>query len=149
AANFYATNFDEAKNGFIAIAADPSSPWRQNALYLVARALTRKASLGAAETKNEALSQAETQLQKILADKKLSSLHPASVRLLNLVRLRLHPSERLNELAQTLTSKTSNPNLKQDLWDYTVLLDGFLETDDANTKHPAIPRDQDLTDWIA
>ena len=148
AANFYSTDFDEAKKDFIAIAADPNSPWRQNALYLVARVLTRRASLGAAETKSEALSQAEAQLQKILADRKLSSLHAASNRLLNLVRLRLHPAERLNELAQTLTAKAANPNLKQDLWDYTVLLDGFLEKDEAATTPAAIPKDQDVTDWI-
>src|SRR5262249_33479654 len=37
AANFYATNFDEAKKGFEAIAADSGSPWKQNAIYLVAR----------------------------------------------------------------------------------------------------------------
>jgi hypothetical protein len=148
AANFYSTNFDEAKNDFVAIAADPNSPWRRNALYLVARALTRKASLGAAETKNQALSQAEAQLQKILADKKLSSLHAASIRLLNLVRLRLHPAERLNELAQVLSKNVPNENLKQDLWDYTVLLDGFLDRDNADTTQAAIPKDEDLTDWI-
>ena len=149
AANFYSTNLDEATKDFMAIAADPSSPWRQNALYLVARALTRKASFGPTETKNEALGQAEAQLQKILADRKLSSLHAASIRLLNLVRLRLHPAERLHELAQILSTKTANPNLKQDLWDYTVLLDGFLEKDDTEPKQATtIPRDEDLTDWI-
>lgn len=149
AANFYATNLDEARQGFAAIASDANSPWQRNAVYLVARALARKGSLGPAEQKQESLSEAEAQLQKILADQKLSSLHPASVRLLNLVRLRLHPAERLHELAQVLTTKTANANLKQDLWDYTALLDGYLERDDAETKQPAIPKDQDLTDWIA
>lgn len=149
AANFYSTNFDEAKKDFEAIATDAGSPWKQNAVYLVARTLVRKASLGAAETKNESLSQAEAQLQKILADKKLASLHPASIRLLNLVRLRLHPAERLHELAQTLTTKSANPDLKQDLWDYTVLLDGYLDKDDTETTQPAVPKDDDLTDWIA
>ena len=41
AANFYAANFDEALKGFAAIAADANSPWQRNAVYLVARALTR------------------------------------------------------------------------------------------------------------
>src|SRR6185369_5187385 len=111
--------------------------------------LARKASLAPAEQKAESLAAAEAQLRKILADKKLSSLHAASIRLLNLVRLRAHPAERLNELAKVLSAKTPNPNLKQDLWDYTVLLDGFLETDDPEQKQPAVPKDQDLTDWIA
>lgn len=149
AANFYSTNFDEAKRRFQSIASDTASPWRNSSTYLVARTLVRKASLGPPEQKQESLSAAEAQLRKILADKNLSSLHAASTRLLNLVRLRAHPEERLNELAQTLTTKTNNANLKQDLWDYTVLLDGFLETDDEETTPAAIPKNQDLTDWIA
>ena len=149
AANFYAGNLDEARKGFEAIAADSSSPWQRNAIYLVARALVRKGSLGPAEQKQESLSAAETQLRKILADKKLSSLHAASTRLLNLVRLRLHPADRLNELARILTAKTENQNLKQDLWDYTALLDGYFEEDDSGTKPPELPQKEDLTDWIA
>jgi hypothetical protein len=150
AANFYATNFDEARKGFAAVAADASSPWQQQASYLVARTLARKGSLGPAEQKQESLEAAEAQLRKILADKKLGSLHAASVRLLNLVRLRAHPAERLSELAKILSTKTPNPNLKQDLWDYTVLLDGFLETDEGESKPAAtIPKGEDLTDWIA
>jgi hypothetical protein len=147
AANFYATNFDEAQQRFAAIAADSGSPWQQNAVYLVARSLARKGSLGPAEQKQESLDQAEAQLQKILADRKLTSLHAPSVRLLNLVSLRAHPVERMHELAQILSSKTADPNLKQDLWDYTTLLDGFFDGDQA--KLQALPRDDDLTDWIA
>ena len=149
AANFYATNFDEAKKRFESIAADSASPWRANATYLVARTLARKGSLGPPEQKQESLTGAEAQLRKILADKNLSSLHSASARLLNLIRLRAHPAERLNELAQTLTSKTPNANLKQDLWDYTVLLDGFLGEDEAETRSATVPKEEDLTDWIA
>lgn len=150
AANFYSANLDEAQKRFELIAADSASPWRQNSAYLVARTLARKGSLGPEEQKQESLSAAEAQLRKILADKNLSSLHAASVRLLNLVRLRAHPAERLNELAQTLTTKTANPNLKQDLWDYTVLLDGYLERDEEDQSSTAtIPKGEDLTDWIA
>jgi tetratricopeptide (TPR) repeat protein len=155
AANFYSTNFDEAKKRFDSIAADSDSPWRQNAIYLVARTLARKGSLGPPEQKQESLNAAEAQLRKILGDKNFGSLHAASTRLLNLVRLRLHPEERLRELAQALTAKSENPNLKQDLWDYTVLLDGFLEKDEAETtpatapKEQDLPKGEDLTDWIA
>jgi hypothetical protein len=149
AANFYAGNHDEALKGFETIAADNSSPWQRNAVYLIARTLIRKGSLGPAEQKQESLSAAEVQLQKILADKKLSSLQATSTRLLNLVRLRLHPAERLNELARILTAKTENQNLKQDLWDYTTLLDSYLEEDDSGNKPPELPKTEDLTDWIA
>jgi hypothetical protein len=156
AANFYSTNFDEARKGFEAIAADKSSPWQRNAIYLVARSLARKASLGAPEQKQESLGAAEAQLQRILADKNLASLHAASQRLLNLVRLRLRPQERLGELARTLSMKAPNPNLKQDVADYTILLDGYLDRDEADDPQATspkgedqIPKGEDLTDWIA
>ncbi|PYS73175.1 MAG: hypothetical protein DMF69_05515, partial [Acidobacteria bacterium] len=151
AANFYSNGFDEAQKEFAGIASDSSSPWRSTAPYLMARALVRKASLGAPEIKNEVLTQAEAQLRKILADKKLETTHQASQRLLDLVRLRLRPAERLHELAQTLVSKRANDHLKQDLWDYTVLLDQALETEEP-AKSP-IPQEElktdNLTDWIS
>ena len=149
AANFYSTNFDAAREGFESIAADTKSPWQRQAVYLVARTLARKASLGPPEQKQESLTAAEAQLRKILADKNLSALHPASTRLLNLVRLRAHPAERLKELAHALTTKTANASLKQDLWDYTVLLDGYMEKDEEETTTATIPKEEDLTDWIA
>ena len=149
AADFYSTNLDDAQKRFESIGADSTSPWQQDAPYLVARTLARKASLGPAEQKQESLLAAEARLNKILADKKLASLHPASVRLLSLVRLRAHPAERLRELAQVLSTKSANPNLKQDLWDYTVLFDGFQEKNEEESKQPGLPKDDDLTDWIA
>lgn len=150
AANFYSEKFDEAQKRFESISNDSASPWRNNSTYLVARTLARKGSIGPPEQKQESLSAAEAQLRKILADKNLSSLHAASTRLLNLVRLRAHPEERLNELAHTLATKSNNPNLKQDLWDYTVLLDGYLERDEEDTTTaPPIPKGEDLSDWIA
>ena len=149
AANFYATSFDEARKTFEAIAKDGSSPWRSAAPYLVARTLVRKASLGAEEAKNDSFNQAEIQLKSILANKELSTTHAASARLLDLVRLRLHPSERLHELALELVSKTPNDNLKQDLWDYTVLLDGVLEPDSTTKPSKDILHQDELTDWIS
>jgi len=76
AANFYATNFDEARKGFEIIAADNSSPWARTAPYLIARTLVRKASIGSPEQKDESLRAAESQLTKILADKNLAQLRP-------------------------------------------------------------------------
>lgn len=150
AANFYSTNFDQAVNDFEAIATDKDSPWSGPAPYMIARALIRKASLGAAETRTESLTQAEARLRKILDDNKLAYLHAAASRLMDLVELRLHPERRLQELARNLVAKNNNPRLKQDLWDYTVLLDGVLEsTDKQNKKNlPADLRSDDLTDWI-
>jgi hypothetical protein len=67
---------------------------------------------------------------------------------LDLVRLRLHPSERLHELALKLVGKTPNEDLKQDLWDYTVLLDGVLEPDSTVKTSKDIIHQDELTDWI-
>jgi hypothetical protein len=149
AANFYATSFDEAQKTFEAIATDGSSPWKSAAPYLVARTLVRKASLGTEESRNDSFNQAEIQLKSILNNKGLANTHAASVRLLDLVRLRLHPAERLHELAVELVSKTPNENLKQDLWDYTVLLDGLLEPDNTAKISRDIVHQDEMTDWIA
>ena len=149
AANFYAGNFDQAQRLFAAISSDNSSPWRETGAYLVARTLIRKASLGPQEGKDSTLTQAEGQLNKILKDQKLASSHQAAARLLNLVRVRLHPEDKLHELAHSLLQMDQNEKLKQDVWDYTILLDGFIG-DDSNTKKE-IPKSlmkDDLTDWI-
>ena len=147
AANFYSANFDEAKKRFEEVAADDKSPWHFVAAYMVARTLIRKASLGAPEQKQESLRAAENQLAKILADKKFAHLHPSAQRLTNLVHLRLRPQERVIELGRVLTNKKQNDNLKQDVWDYTTLLDQNLDTPEK--KSAEIFKADDLTDWIA
>ncbi|MEP6818342.1 MAG: hypothetical protein ABJA18_02340 [bacterium] len=151
AANFYSGNFAAAKTLFESIAADAKSPWRATAPYLVARTLLRKASLGPDETRKDALAEAEHELNKVLANDELKPSHTAAKRLLSIVRLRLHPEERLHELARSLASKSGPANLKQDLWDYTVLLDQFVGDNDAHhqkTTAPTVLHDDDLTDWI-
>lgn len=151
AANFYSGNFAAAKAAFESISNDSRSPWRLTAPYLKARAILREASLGPEEKKKEVWDEAEQQLKKVLASSELKSSHAAARRLLGIVRLRLHPAERLLELAITLSNKSDAANLKQNLWDYTILLDQYLE-DDAHHQQPArpaVPRSDDLTDWIA
>jgi hypothetical protein len=148
AAQFYAANFDEAKTRFEQIAADDKSPWHFVAAYMVARTLIRKASLGAPEQKQEPLQAAETQLTKILANKRFAQHHASATRLANLVRLRLHPEQRLHELARILTTNKQNDNLKQDLWDYTTLLDQYLDLDET-APTPAVVKGDDLSEWLA
>jgi hypothetical protein len=151
AANFYAGNFDAAQKMFGAIAADQSSPWRQIAPYLAARALIRKATLTAEQNKVDkaALAQAESQLKKILADKNQSALHESARGLLGFVRFRLSPEERLGELAAEVVKKNAGASLKQDLIDYTLLLDKFVGEDGVKdfASLPKVGRDQDVTDW--
>jgi len=152
AANFYATNYDQAKQQFDAIAKDKSSPYRIVSPYLAARAMLRKGSF--AEQPEDAvapLSQAEDRLNTILKDSSLKLSHHAAGRLLNLTRLRLHPQETLHELARTIVRKDASGNFKQSVWDYTVLLDKFIGDDDESGKKPQLPAgigSDDLTDWI-
>lgn len=150
AANFYATNFAEARSGFAAIARDRNSPWQQTAFYLIARTFVREASLGAPDKKQETLAAAEKQLNAILSDARLQKSHHDARRLMSLVRLRLHPDERTRELGQLLLTKNQNAAIKQYLWDYTALLDQFVLVPDVDEERdvPAELRRDDLTDWI-
>jgi hypothetical protein len=149
AAQFYSGSFADASASFAAITRDTASPWRLTAPYLAARVLVREASLGLAEKKSEVLAQAEEKLNQILNNRDLAAIHPACKRLLNLVRVRLHPEQKLHELSQTLV-QNNNETLKQDLWDYTVLLDQYAGDEDSTLGKnlPAQLRKDDLTDWI-
>lgn len=123
-AHFYAGDFPEAEKMFRAIAADAASPWRRLAPYLVARTLIRRATLSGEQADRAVLAQAEAQLQGILED-------PAARRMLDFVRCRLHPEERLRELSAAVGNKVS----KQDLSDYTMQLDRVKGSDE-------------MSDWI-
>jgi hypothetical protein len=148
AAHFYAGNFALAVQLFRDIANDPASPWHQLAPYLVARALLRQGSLVPRDDAVDAalLTQAEQQLQTILGDHTLQAMHPAAGRLLAVVRFRLAPEARLRELAQQLLTADIEQTLKQDLWDYTLLLDQVLEPPHGASAGQA--RQDEVTDWI-
>ena len=150
AANFYAAHFDEAAKQFDAIAHDASSPWHETAAYVAARALLRKGSLADKEGEGRpSLAEAQDRLNAILHDKSLARSHHAATRLLNLTRLRLHPEEKVHELAETIVKKDSAADFKQAVWDYTALLDKFVG--DEEVKRGSVPeslRSEDLTDWI-
>jgi len=155
AANFYAGNFDQAESQFNAIAADTSSPWRALAPYLAARTLIRKATLSGGRNQEDqaTLGRAEAQLRKVLADRTESPLHASARGLLNYVRLRLVPEERLKELSSGLLKKSAGASFKQDLIDYTRLLDRLVGDDeDSDNKKtfaqlPAAIHTDDLSDW--
>ncbi|MEY2518032.1 MAG: hypothetical protein QOJ89_5396, partial [bacterium] len=158
AANFYATNYDEATRQFDAIAKDASSPWREKAGYLAARSMLRKGSLADKdEDGRPALADAEARLKAVLKDKSATAAYPAAARLLKLVGLRLHSEETLHEIAHALNRKDASTNFKQDVWDYTILLDKFLgdgsEEGDgtataAKPKLPSSLTSDELTDWV-
>jgi hypothetical protein len=122
AAFFYSLNFKEARRRFERIAADLDSPWQDTATYLIARTLVRQASLSKDEAeKHELNTNAEVALQNLAAQS--PSFQASAKKLLALVKFRLHPEERVSELARTLTNVNGNENLRQDLIDYVWLVD--------------------------
>ncbi len=124
AAHFYSLNFKEARSRFARIAVDNESDWQETARYLVGRTLVREASLTEDEKAQRALyEQAEAELINIMAHG--GGFQNASKRLLGLVKYRLRPEERVRELAQTLAEQSGNENVRQDVIDYTWLLDKF------------------------
>lgn len=124
AALFYSLNFDEARARFEKIATDSDSPWQQTAEYLIDRTLVRQASLTVDEKlKRELYGQAERHLQ--ISTQQSGQFADADRRMLALVKYRLHPEERVHELADALSHQSGNSDLKQNLIDYVWLLDKF------------------------
>lgn len=122
AAAFYSTNYEDARARFEKIAGDNDSPWREVADYLVARTLVRQASVSEDEKHPAAYSErAEEYLNQLLG--RATTYHNDARRLLNLVKYRVHPEERVRELAQKLPYQSDGSELRQDLIDYTWLLD--------------------------
>lgn len=151
AANFYATNYDLAKQQFDAIAKDKNSAYRIVAPYLAARAMLRKGSFAEKpEDAKPSLSDAEERLTAMLKDPALKFGHHGAQRLLNLVRVRLHPQEKAHELAAQIMKKDALEDFKQGVWDYTYLLDKLIGEDEEGKKPnvPAGMTSDDLTDWI-
>ena len=140
AANFYAGNFEMAEKMFRAVAQDTSSPWREIASLLAVRSLIRRATLGNPQdpAAKHVLADAETELKRLLSDTRLKGIHASANRLLAFVDFNLKPQTRLRELAQDLLKNDTGDTLKQDLWDYTALLDHQHQQ----------PGFDDLTDWI-
>ena len=157
AAYFYATQYEQAKTAFTQIANNSSSPWRAMSSYLLARIAIRQASALSdnADQKAQMLmyyQQAENQLNNVLADKSLTSVHEAAKQLLNLITFRLHPDVLHPQLATKLMEKTENPTLFQDLTDYRRILDKADMGDDSTPETKILNtqsrQQSELSDWI-
>ncbi len=124
AADFYSLHYDEAKNRFALIAADTDSTWQETAQYLVGRTLIRYASSVKDETKKNLLyTEGEQQLQ--ISASRGGKYSDSAKRMIGLVKYRLRPQERIRELAQDLSYQSTDENFRQDLIDYSWLLDKF------------------------
>jgi len=158
AAHFYAGDYDEAASGFRAIAQDRSSPWSTIAPYLVARALVRKATvIDKTEPDFATLAQAETQIESVLANPRLAAYHQPADRLRGFIEFRLHPDQRLVELANNLMRGPRDANLAQDVSDFRRLFNraenGFYNgppaiRDGALTGFVDMRAKSDLLDWM-
>jgi hypothetical protein len=183
AAQFYAGEFAAARENFEKIAADDNSVWKSAAKFVAARTFIRQASLlnisgdeaaraQAEMDKKEFLQKALEKLQNILSDNTMNEFHQSAFRLLGLVKYRLIPDDRRQELADLLANSAENQNIYNDLTDYDWLL-GFVYSQ-AESKGTAIDaqeaekagkqydfnyflklrdvsadvRTRDLTDWI-
>jgi hypothetical protein len=136
AAQFYAAQFAPARTSFAAIGQDSTSPWRDIARYLVARALIREAFLEAASGSDDVrasfnldlMKQAQHELES-LRGKHLSGISAHSVQgLLNLVRIRTETQARLREMSSALAGPGTDPYYAQDLEDLTWYLNGKLDS---------------------
>lgn len=124
AAEFYALDYTEAKKHFAEIAQDSESPWQETADYLVGRTLVRQASLSKSKTKAaELYEEAERHLDRFVSRSGKFSM--SSERMMGLIAYRLHPKERVGQLAKKLAFYGGNENFRQDLIDYTWLMDKF------------------------
>jgi len=124
AADFYSTNYTEAKRRFAEIAQDSASPWQETADYLVARTLIRQASMqSTAELAAPFYEEAEAHLQRFTSPS--GKFTSSAAGLMNLVRYRLHPKERVSELAKILSLQGGGDDFRQYVIDYTWLLDKF------------------------
>lgn len=147
AAEFYSLDYDAAKKDFTEIAQDPSSPWSETADYMVARTLIRQASLSKSNEKTAALySEVEVLLERILS--RGGKFADSANRLMGLVKYRNHPQQRVTELAKNLTIYAGgNENFRQDLIDYTWLLDKFeseILTAEEKRKEALKPKDANI-----
>jgi len=148
AAHFYAGDHDVAEQMFRAIAEDKGSPWSATAPYLAVRCVVRKATLSVKGQgfDRDQLSAAEAQLQKILNDPGRSAVHPAARRLLDYIRARLNPGERMHSLAQALLQKNAQATIQQSSLDYRFLYDQLENGNFGGFK--ALQGDDELTSWI-
>lgn len=115
---FYRGEREGALRAFREIAADATSQWRTLARYLVVRTLTRNVQDDPAH-----LQAAIAEVQAVLADAQLASIHGPVRALRRRILVTASPEEALRELTDALTHKGMDLSLRQDLWDFVHLRD--------------------------
>ena len=131
AAEFYWEDFDSARDDFIAIGKDETSPWSRWGEYLAARADVRKASVpgqvanlgDAAHFDKDSLVAAQTRLLKLEHDTKDAEIRHAADAELGFIDVRLVPERRLDQVSVALAGPKPDAEFTQDLIDLDFLMD--------------------------
>ena len=146
AANFYAGKLDSAISLFEQIASDKHSPYHQLAKYLVARCTFQRLVMNKQIVAGNAEAlKTEKDFQALLSDPDIAPYKDGIQNFLNYFSFYLHPMERYHYLVSAVLNP-ENKNFKQDLADYTLMID-YL----SNNQEQALPeecRNDDITDWI-
>ncbi|HEX5233929.1 MAG TPA: hypothetical protein VFW25_01220 [Silvibacterium sp.] len=132
AAQFYAGNYDLARQGFEAIALDHISPWHMWGGFLAARAEVRAAFAAGPKTdpwSNEVagfsmplMQRAQQMLQLLLAQHDPGLPRRVILQELSFIRLRTQPGVRFEEICAALTGPRTDDNFDQDLKDLSYLI---------------------------
>ena len=141
AAKFYAGQYADAASAFDKIAADSASPWHDIAPYLAARAFIRQGTMNKDDAKLQA---AADRLQAIVKDPGRKQWQAPAQAMLDHVRARTAPQQRLEELAKQLMQPAQGAHLQRVLTDYTAIWDRL----DANDGKDFPALQGDVADWI-
>ena len=157
AAHFYLQDWDEAEQRFTAIAHDPSSPWQFIAAIVGLRTKLRRITLGdeSPDSLHERLAEIDSELRNLEQLPYMHDLRPAIWRMRGFVEFRLDPDARRLELARVIEHDEHPSTLREDLEDYTQLLDRPVREDSAGEsvakppqKAQSLRSQSPMTDWI-
>lgn len=131
AAYFYDQNWTEAEQRFQTIAQDSSSPWQGIAAIVVVRTKLRRITLSedTPESHLEDFVAIDAELHKLEMMPSMRDLRPAIWRMRGFVEFRLDPEVRRLELADIIEHATQRSTLREDLNDFTLLLDRSIGDD--------------------
>lgn len=151
AAYFYSMDWDTAREKFIEIAKDQTSPWHQLASYLAVRVLVRRASLDPDNINKDGLREAGKKIRELLAAEPNNPYTPDIKGLLGYVDAWTEKQNRLQEVIADLSKKVT----RQDLDDYTRIFNMIttMAWDDQGVPgkysdlSPALTK-AEVSDWI-
>ncbi len=151
-ASFYAGRLELAQKGFEEIANDASSPWREIAPYLAARAVLRQATLGSGEKTDylRLLAEARARFIAVRDGAKTPELRRWSEDLLRFVELHLEPDSHVASAAARVLKPQDEAEFAVSFVHYRDLLArvlGLGPGDPQGERYVPDPQD-DLTSWI-